>query len=400
MVSFHKAWILAGLVSCASAQVNFLTQPSPRWSIQLRDSGKTSGRGMRQGNAIVAHKNGGKIVATANDGSLHIVQTKNTDVKTLAVFEPKARAGATTECISAATIVYADEQKGLFVEIKEEKDNKDNKDNKDKDKENKEEEEMPEPEMKDFIVYAVVEKKGDNLADTSSRIIAVDMEGNLKWSYSLSGRIEGSPVVGKSGIYVTTNDNGMGVVSVLKLSPEDGSVELSASVGAYAALGPPSLRQPAMNQNGNNNEDAGDFVIVAESWDSGFSETQGGLYMIPEALLTTNRDDKERDGVETEASGRFEYKLSKISSWAFSAIAPPMVIGDSIYVGAAGANVGGFTGGNRRNDLSGIEAGEDEISPQWEVQLSQNQLNASQRKLFRAKLWFATRHFHSLTNSF
>jgi len=319
-------------------------------------------------------------VATANDGSLHIVQTKNTDVKTLAVFEPEAKAGAATECISGATIVYADEQEGLFVERKEEKDNKDNKEkDKDKEDEKEEEEETPEPEMEDFIVYAVVDKKGENLADTSSRLIAVDMEGNLKWSYSYSGRIEGSPVVGKSGIYVTTNYNGFGIVSVLKLSPEDGNVELSASAGAYAELGPPALRQPAMNQNENNNqdinEDAGDFVIVAESWDSGFSETQGGLYMIPEALLTTSRDDKEREDVETDQ--RFEYKLTKISSWAFSAIAPPMVVGDSIYVGAAGANVGGFTG-NRRNDLSGIEEGEDEIFPRWEIQLPQNQLNASQ----------------------
>mmetsp|Transcript_19352 Transcript_19352/g.48187 ORF Transcript_19352/g.48187 Transcript_19352/m.48187 type:complete len:1201 (-) Transcript_19352:2687-6289(-) len=382
MVSYNRfsiaAAVLPLLLSCCSAQVNFMTEPSPRWSIQLRNSGPSTGRGMRKGNAITAHKNAGKIVATANDGSLHIIQTSATNVTILAVFEPEAKSGATTECVSGATIVHKDEQEGLFVPVETEV--VDEKDNKDK---QKDQEEVPVvvPTTEDFIVYAVVDKKG---ATATSRVIAVDMEGTEKWTFSYAGKIEGSPVVGKSGIYVTTNYEGMGVLSVLRMSPEDGSVVLAATAGAYAELGAPTLKQTATEaqQNGPQNdnvEESGDVVIVAENWDSGFSETVGGLYMLSGDLLFGEIDDKAKDQttLETETSGRFEYILPKISTLAYSASALPVVYGDSIYMGAAGANVAGFTG-DVKNDLSGIEEGEDEIVPRWEVQLAQNPLDASQ----------------------
>ena len=389
MVSYNRFSIAAALLplllSCCSAQVNFMSEPSPRWSIQLRNSGASTGRGMRKGNAITAHKNAGKIVATANDGSLHIIQTSTTNVTILAVFEPEAKSGATTECVSGATIVHKDEQEGLFVPVETEIDEKDNKD-KEKDQE---EEPVVVPTTEDFIVYAVVDKKG---ATATSRVIAVDMEGTEKWTFYYAGKIEGSPVVGKSGIYVSTNYDGMGILSVLRMSPEDGSVILAATAGTYAKLGAPTLKQPAaqVQQNGpqnNNEEESGDVVIVAENWDSGFSETVGGLYMLSGDALFGEKDDKAKDQttLETEPSGRFEYILPKISSLPYSASALPVVYGDSIYMGAAGANVAGFTG-DLKNDLSGIEEGEDEIVPRWEVQLAQNPLNASQRKLLHKNM--------------
>ena len=371
MVSFYNRKLIA--IATASAalllscvQANFLGAPVPKWSIQLKDSGKSSGRGLRKGNAIVSHRDGTKIVATTNDGSLHIIQTTN-QIKTIGVYDPAAETTEEYECASAATIVYASDQDGLYSS------SFDN-DSEDKSSLRKD----------DFIVYAVTDKNGGKINETRSQVIAVDMDGVLKSTFSCSGKIEGSPVVGKSGIYATCNQNGWAFVAILKISPEDGNFVLASSAGAFAELGPPTLRQPLSWED---EEDLEDVVVMAENWESGFSQTNGGLYMLPSALTSAAPvDEKDQSLREEELSALksetrlFDYKLSKISSWSYSASAAPLVYGDSIFVGAAAGTLGGFTG-NRRNDLSGITTGrEDEIFPRWDFQMSPNPLNASQRK--------------------
>ncbi len=359
----RKLVTAAGLLLLSSfSHAVFLSEPDPKWSIQLRDSGKESGRGLRQGNAIVSHRDGGKIVVTANDASLHIIQTTS-QVKTLGVFEPEAVGGESMECVSAPTIVYGVDQEGLF---------------------SSEGEDDESPRTEDFVLYAVID------GGTTSRLVAVDMEGALKWTYDLDGKIEGSPAVGKSGIYVTTNDKrGTGIVSKLQLSPIDGSVVLVATAGAYdVQLGPPVLQQAVENQDNknNNNKDNGpndkngeDTVLVAET---GSSQTQGGMYLFPTDLASSPEIEIEDElSIQVEITGRFDYDLSKISSWSYSATAPPLVYGDSIFLGAAGGTIGGFTG-DRKNDLSGITSGrETAITPRWDFQMSPNPLDASRRKL-------------------
>jgi hypothetical protein len=365
------------LLSCSfidTVRAQLLPVPTPKWSVQLQGSGPQSGRGLRKGNAIVADKDGTKIVVTANDGSLHIIQTTN-QVKTLAVYVPDEKEGTTMECKSAATIVDGNQQDGLFYSTEGEE----------------------EIAKEDFIVYAVVDNAEDaptfneNRGGTDkSRVIAVNRKGSLKWSVEVPGQIEGSPIVGKTGIYITHNLNDYGALSIIKIRPNDGMATVAATVSAYSEeegtaipLGPPALRTPPEWED---EEDSEDVVVVAENWDDGFSNTRGGMYMLASSDNTEEKKGKEEDNAPTTArSGEFE--LVKISNWSFSASAPPLVYGDSIFVGAAAGVVGGFTG-NRKNDLSGILSGrEDQIRPRWGYQVAPNMQNASQRKLLHKHLF-------------
>lgn len=353
------------LLSCCSfihgVSANFFAEPTPKWSVQLQGSGRRTGRGLQKGNAIVSDKDGTKIVVTANDGSLHIIQT-TTQVRTLAVFEPEANVGTTTECVSGPSIVYTKQQDGLYLPL-----------------ENEDQTSIPAKE--DFIVYAVVDKPSDATERdaTTSRVLAVGMDGSLKWSVDVLGRIEGNPVVGKTGIYVTHNFDGYGSLSILKIQPNDGTATVAATAGVFAGeerrnipFGPPALRKSALSEDENSSDDV---VIVAEKWESGFSESQGGLYMLS---LISDENEKEDDEA-TETSD--EYQFVPISAWSYSASAPPLVHGESIFMGAAGGIIGGFTG-DRKSDLSGITSGKaDRIDPRWEYQVSPNPGNASQRKL-------------------
>lgn len=375
--SFFGKTLLAAALFSGLACAEFLPTPTLKWSLQLEGSGLRSGRGLRKGNSVVAHRDGTKIVVTAGDGSLHIIQTTNV-VRTLAAYVPDSIDGKTIECRSGATIVEKSGQDGLLGKG-----------------------ESIQASIDDFIVYAVVDNiiandtgigdaqvtSGVNVRPSgiTSRVIAVDMEGTLLWSVEVPGKIEGSPVVGKKGIYVTHNDNGSGQLSILKMQ-DGGTATIAATVGPVTEpgngipLGPPALQKAA---NGAEVSDE-DLVIVAENWDSGFSLTRGGMHM----LLLANDDAVDAKGEEQEAllSRPGTYQLVKISSWSYSASSPPLVYGNSIFLGAAGGTIGGFTG-DRRSDLSGIPAGrEAQLFPRWDFQVSPNPRNASQRKFCRN--WF------------
>jgi hypothetical protein len=368
LITATVAAMVPYLLACCSyvhvVRANLFENPTPNWSVQLQDSGQASGRGLRKGNAIVAAKDGTKIVVTANDGSLHIIQTTN-QVKTLAVYIPDGKTGTNMECGSGATIVYKNQQGGLSIPIDSE-------------------EEKSIPAKEDFIVYAVVDSRG---AGTTSRVLAVNMEGILKWSVDVRGRIRGNPVVGKKGIYITHIVNGYGTMSILRIQPNDGTATIVATAntlvegrGIPIPLGPPALQKPYYWEDESDSEDV---VFVAESWEAGFSESRGGLYMLSTSSMSApNAPKGKEDGNESTATAAIdEYELVKISSWSYSASAPPLIYGESIFVGAAGGTIGGFTG-DRKSDLSGILSGrEDEISPRWEYQVSPNPQTASQRKL-------------------
>lgn len=351
-----------------------LLEPSLKWSVQLEGSGRLSGRGLRKGNAIVAYKDGTKIFVTANDGSLHIIQTTTTQVNTLAIFMPDEIQGRFTECRSGATVVDQN-----IAAATEEDNNGNNFDG------------APVRTTlglgvvkEDYIIYAVRDSTvssvsvGLNSAEdiVSSRVIAVNLDGTYKWSVQVEGRIEGNPVVGKSGIFVSHNsDDGIGYLSIIRIDPDNESANIVATVSPPATqpgnvngpFGPPALQQHP--QPSYEDEYLDDVVVVAESWDQGFSENQGGLYM-----LTLNTTDDESFSF---TSG---YLLRKISSYSYSAIAPPLVYGDSIFLGSAGGTLAGFTGG-RKNNLSGILSGrEEEIDPRWRNEVTPNPRNASQRK--------------------
>lgn len=357
------------LLPWSSSHAELLSQPSLKWSIQLEGSDQLTGRGMKKGNAIVAYKDE-KILLTADDGSLHILLTTNSQVKTLAVFSPDKIQDSKTECRSGLAIVDANVQDGHYFEVITA--------------------ETTAAEVStnaarspggvakdDYIIYAVYDSS--ELFDTiNSRVFAINLDGTYRWSVEVEGRVAGTPVVGKNGIFVShNNDNGIGYLSVIRVDPTNSFGSIVATVSSPATqagtvnnssppFSAPSLRQtPSWSREGNFLDDV---VVVAESWDQGFSEVQGGLHM----LTLKNTDDNDS---ETSTSS---YLLQKISSYSYSAIAPPLVYGDSIFLGSAGGNFAGFTGG-RRYSLAGILNGRMEtIDPAWMETVQPNPLNSSQ----------------------
>jgi hypothetical protein len=346
-----------------TCSAEYLAEPSLRWSLQWEGTGSISSRGMRKGNAVVTHNDGIRLVATMDDGSLHVIQT-SPQVRSLSVFEPPPNDNKFTECRSGATIVYpADSTSG-----------------------GRDDESTGETRWsasiaangKSYVVYAVIDTavasdlqvdengfvlpSATSTADegsTTSRILAVNVDdGILKWTVEVPGRIQGDVMIGTSGIYVSHNIDNVGFLSVV-MGDEDGNsadvvATLTFSSDENGPFGPPALQRDS---------ELGDIVIVAESWGQGYSENRGGLYMLSHSPSYEDANGRGNDA----------YQLQRISSWPYSSVVPPLVDGDSIFLGAAGGNMAGWT-----EVLSSIS--QDEIEPSWVYQMKRNPRNQSQRK--------------------
>lgn len=359
--------------SITICQANFLAEPVLRWSLQLsgtsNDDTNTgeglAGRGLRRGNGMTVHPGGNRLFVTADDGSLHVVQVDQARPSTSFLYQPipiEATERYYVECRSSVTLVEeeavataegaATEEYLLYAVL-----------------------DTPILGSNDMIVNqdGIVVPAFDNLdRDGSSRVLAVNLDGSLRWSVQVPGRIQGNPVVGRSGIYVSHNVDGSGSLSVIMVNNNNNGEGVSAEVVATlvgtdefgntdAPLGPPAI-QPPLEEDEDSTED---IVLVAENWDQGYNTEQGRLYML---TRTTEFED-------TGGRGNESYELGTISTWPFSSTVPPVVVRNSVFLAAAGANLAGYTG------LGGIRSGRfTEIDPRWVYQAEPSPRNASQRK--------------------
>lgn len=344
------------------ASAELLESPSLRWSFSLEGGDVNtvglSGRSLRQGNAVVASRGGDKLFVTADDASLHILNIAGAEPITAALFQPELVANTFTECRSGVVVVERTTSSGTVVP---------------------------------YLIYAVLDipsssvgsdgaqaVQSDNSESTNSRVIAVNMDGTLRWSVAVEGTIVGTPVVGSNGrlIYVSHNDsNNKGFLSVI-LSTEQGTVaELTASLspeGRDAPFGPPALQQTPGQEESTN----GDLVAVAESWDDGFMQL-GGLYMLlPSA-----------DFEDTGGRGPTSYQLAVISQsvWSLSAVMAPLFVDSSLWIGGTSAVIAGWT--NNRDLANVLDRSEEDVNPEWLFALTRNPENMSQRKFVPVCGW-------------
>lgn len=331
------------------ASGSLLPQPNVRWTFELDGKGQgLSGRNLRKGNAVVAHKDGNLLFVTADDGSLHILET-NQSPPTSSVFEPESLAGRYTECRSGVSVVEEMDDDGKTTY---------------------------------YLVYAVVDtpiasgvdfsdgfvQGNDGSNDVNSRVIAVDLSGSLRWSVSLEGRVVGTPLLGKNQamLYVSRNVEGKGYLSVILATSN--KPEITASLeGGGAPFGPPSLSLPSGQDNDKNPQAGSDLVVVAESSGNGYVE-DGGIY-----LLQHSSEFEDSGG-----RGNESYEFKQISELWFSAVAPPLFRGTSLWVGGTGST---FVGWTANGDLSKVLEGKDgNVNPRWSLQVAPSERNASQRK--------------------
>lgn len=298
---------------------DLLEEPSQKWVYTLE------GAALKKGNAVVANKDGNRLFVTADDGSLHILHTDDSPL-TSQVFVPESLSGRSTECRSGVA----------FVEEEDEEGNESS-----------------------YLVYAVVDTPSSgNSTQVSSRVIAVNLDGGLRWSLSVDGIVAGTPVPGEMAaiIYISRNVDNKGYLSVILVSSSIPELTASFESEDDAPLSPPGVGEGI----------DGDVVVVAESWDDGFSE-DGGIY-----FLTASKD-FEKDG----GRGIDSYEFKLVNDWPFSAVAPPLVQESSFWVGGTGAHLSGWAA----NDVEKVlEGKKDEAKTKWTFESTPSDEDSLQRK--------------------
>lgn len=362
--------ILTLLASCLCSSwiighvnADLLDTPNLQWSFSLEgsdDNGSAlGGRSLRRGNAIIPWRGGDKLFVTADDGSLHILDTSGETPTTSSVFEPTPVARTFTECRSGV-VVIGDEVNHKAADA-----------------------------PSAYLVYAVIDTPwassttefngpdvvGNNNSDRiTSRVIAVNLDGTLRWSVSMDGTIVGTPVVGSDDrfVYISrTESSGKGFLSVILIDADGEKAELTASLAPVdrdAPFGPPALQRRIDQGNANPSID-GDQVVVAENWDGGYTE-QGSIYTM------VRSPEFEDTGGRSEVS--FQLLLINRSSWTFSSVMAPLLVGNSLFIGGTSATVAGWTA--NRDLTSILQDNEEDIDPLWLSQLDNNRFNSSQRK--------------------
>lgn len=343
--------ILVGLSS--SVQALLLDTPTLQWNIEL-EGGRTLGKG----NVVQVYED--SIFVTAQDGSFHILE-KSTGT-TRAVLEGPSSAGAL--CQSGVAIVQPGGSAAVGAA---------------------------------YAVYAVIfpETTGDTSVPTSSRILAVNVsDATIIWSVDLAGAIVGNPVVGTSGrfIYVShnsnipstvsnenQNDNGIGFLSVIMVDETSKVAQVAATLsvpdGSNAPLGPPVIQKLSTPVDIATNTTSttitttdANFVVVAENWNNGFTR-RGAIY-----LLSPGADWESQEGM---GESSYQWTVINDDAWRFSAVAPPIFVDESVYVGGTAAVTAGWT---LDSSFSTVLQGQGEnVEPSWMIQLEQSDDNRAQR---------------------
>jgi hypothetical protein len=303
---------------------------------------------------VVASQDGSRVFSTASDGSLHIVYTSALDFSTF--FEPEAFAETVTSCQSGVTLVEI-ESAAVTGPATTTADAK-----------------------VEYALYAVTDVTTGQ--DVSSRLLAVNIDGTLRWTLAVEGTVVGKPFVGadQNTFYIVHNipssttaadAPGVGRISVIVVDPIDGLPLVTATLPETADNAPfgPATGKTIQQQQGPNNSSELDIVVFGENNDNGLS-AQGALYM----LIPSNENEA------LGGRGNAAYDLRLVFDFSRSTVARPAVSADgtAIYMGQQQSRLSGWNG---RDDVSGVLNGSEEgVFPQYTVRPPQALQNGVLRK--------------------
>jgi hypothetical protein len=332
MVMWSSAFAACLCLFLPATEANFLPTPNVRWTYDLSgaSSGTTTSRRLGRGNNVVASQDGSRVFSTASDGSLHIVYTSALDFSS--VFEPEVLVDTVTSCQSGVTLVEIETDTSDDAKV-------------------------------EYAVYAVTDES--TAQETTSRLLAVNVDGTLRWSAVLEGSVVGKPIVGaaQNTFYVVHNIPGasaeaadVGRISVIVVDSQGGPL-VAATLPETAANAPfgPATGKTIQEQNGpGQNGSEIDIIVFGENIDDGLSQ-EGALYM-----LIPSSENEALGGRGNEA-----YDLRLIFDFARSTVARPAVSADGTAVYLA-SQESTLTGWNGRRGVSGVIDGTEEgIFPQF-----------------------------------
>lgn len=274
------------LLSIAIVSGSFLSDPEVKWTLDLSSKVDDGNAEVLRGNAVKVSSSENemnrRIYVTTRDGRLHTVEQHPTTAN------GNDKQSSTTTKHRTQTHVYEPDPmpsycaSGVALYEKTESDDEDD---------------QEALSLSPYAAYAVVNRDGSS---PSSRVIAVGQQGwnngnVLRWSVSIPGIVEGTPIVSKDGtrVYVVHNQlisrknnnnflgqqTTMGSVSIIEIVP-DGKYKDSAQViqtmssdeynYGYVALGQPTSKTSSDN----------DEVVLVVAASSGGPTGSGGLYAI------------------------------------------------------------------------------------------------------------------------
>jgi hypothetical protein len=202
-----------------------------------------------------------------------------------------------------------------------------------------------------------------------SRVIAVHVDGSVRWSVEVSGYVEGTPVIGIDGttVYVSHNvpvsKGYQGTLSVIK--DYGGNVSLAAELtndSRTVPFGPLTIRYDSSTGAYK------DVVFWGESSRDGGTENPSLYVLLPSEVHSQN------NGIGSES-----YFLKTFSTLERALVMKPTVSADlsGLWVGGGSSLVAGWTGdqGPASNLLrSGL------VSAGWETSLEMPEWDPTQRK--------------------
>lgn len=359
-----------------------IASPSLRWSFDLpHTNGRISSPLLRKNNAIVPTRDGRRLYITTDDGTLSIITLKNGPnhgamiaddkwqdetgfggVVDIIAFQPKPIAGRRIDCRSGVSLHEADNGDHFAVYAVSDVPVVQNQPM----AYNDETAEMI------FIASGIEEE------DVESRILAVNSDGSLRWEVSLSGYVEGTPLIGQADptkVYVSLNDPDVAmdnvydpdfyrgsVVVLNEARAEARGVEVTASKQSQPVpFGPLALRTVEIRGQ------TRDIIFVTENRGSGHV-LAGGIY-----VLSPTEEYDLRLG-----RGNGAYVLRTLSRWLRSSIARCVISsnGDKLYAGGARFNLAAFDLGSFVTSIGDIGM----IESKWEKTISASIRNDTQRK--------------------
>lgn len=364
-ISALKYMAVLLLLAIALADAAYLSDPVVEWTYQLPGSGNLSDLGVRRNNAVVPSYDGSVVFVTADDGSLHIIRPDN--LSTSIVVDAPSEQDAYTECRSGVVVSETDGSVN-------------------------------------FAVYAVILTQSSSTQSSSnqtyystdamryvsdvllflksnwgnhsltccvsgSRVIAVHVDGSVRWSIEVSGYVEGTPVIGIDGatLYVSHNvpasDGYQGTLSVIK--DYGGNVSLAAELtidSRTVPFGPLTIRYD------NSTGVYKDVVFWGDTSREGGAQNPSLYVLLPSEVHTQN------NGIGSES-----YFLKTFSTFERALVMKPTVSADlsGLWVGGGSSLVAGWTGsqGPASNMLSsGL------VSAGWTTSLEKPEWDPTQRK--------------------
>jgi hypothetical protein len=324
----------------------FLEKPSLQWTYRVPGGGTLAGPGFRGGNEIAVSPDGTTLFATADDGSLHFVTIS--DLRDSRVFQPEVLTGTFTECRSGVTMIYDDDNALAYLVYV-----------------------VMDVPVQVGILYEGVSYDASKTS-ILSRLLAVNLDGTIRWSLPLSGSVVGKPVQAaqKDKLFVVHNvlnfigsSPTRGEVSVILLQQDNSQPTVTASIApldSQGPLGPPTAATLV---------DGTQVVVFAEAWDNGYTADNGRVFLLKPSSLYN----------EFGGQGDEAYELALMSTWTVASVTRPAVVADEnlqVFCGGAAARLSGWS------SVSNVVTGSQQnVAPTWDMTLSPNLGNASQREL-------------------